>query len=119
MTANRDAFDRYRLVLRMLTDISVRDLGRTVLGKRQPTPLMIAPLGVQEIIHERAELAVAEAAAAVDVLMILSTVSSFALEEVRSALGATSGWYQLYWPTTTPWPPAWSSAPRRRGTRRS
>ncbi|ROO24494.1 L-lactate 2-monooxygenase [Salinisphaera orenii MK-B5] len=98
MTANRDAFDRYRLVPRMLTDISVRDLGRTVLGKRQPTPLMIAPLGVQEIIHERAELAVAEAAAAVDVPMILSTVSSFALEEVRSALGATSGWYQLYWP---------------------
>lgn len=98
MIANRDGFDHYRLVPRMLTDISVRDLGRTVLGKRQATPLMLAPVGVQEIIHAEAELAVARAAAAVDVPMILSTVSSYPLEDVHTALGATSGWYQLYWP---------------------
>ncbi|GAB3673845.1 alpha-hydroxy-acid oxidizing protein [Salinisphaera aquimarina] len=98
MAANRSAFDRYRLLPRMLTDVSQRDLGRTVLGKRQVSPLMIAPLGVQEIIHDQAELGVARAAAAVDVPMILSTVSSFALEDVRKELGTTSGWYQLYWP---------------------
>ncbi|MES1924397.1 alpha-hydroxy-acid oxidizing protein [Salinisphaera sp. T31B1] len=98
MRANRSAFDRYRLLPRMLTDISERDLGRTVLGKRQATPLMIAPLGVQEIIHDEAELAVARAAAEVDIPMILSTVSSYPLEDVHQALGATSGWYQLYWP---------------------
>jgi len=98
MAANRSAFDDYRLLPRMLTDISQRDLGRTVLGKRQATPLMLAPLGVQEIVHAEGEMAVARGAAQVDVPMILSTVSSFPLEDVKRELGETTGWYQLYWP---------------------
>jgi len=99
MAANRQAFDRYPLMPRMLTDVSRRDLGTTVLGKRRTTPLMIAPLGVQEILHEDAELAVARAAAGLDVPMILSTVSSVPMEEVKHELGDSAGWYQLYWPS--------------------
>ena len=99
MAANRQAFDRYPLMPRMLTDVSRRDLGTTVLGKRRTTPLMIAPLGVQEILHTDAELAVARAAAGLDVPMILSTVSSVPMEEVKHELGDSAGWYQLYWPS--------------------
>lgn len=99
MTANRQAFDRYPLMPRVLTDVSRRDLGTTVLGKRRSTPLMIAPLGVQEILHDDAELAVARAAAGLDVPMILSTVSSVPMEDVKRELGDSAGWYQLYWPS--------------------
>lgn len=99
MTANRQAFDRYPLMPRVLTDVSQRDLGVTVLGKRRATPLMIAPLGVQEILHEDAELGVARAAAGLDIPMMLSTVSSHPLEDVKRELGDTDGWYQLYWPS--------------------
>lgn len=98
MDANLAAFDNYRLVPRMLTDISSRDIGRTVLGKRFDVPFMLAPIGVQEIVHEEAELAVARGAAEVGVPMILSTVSSKPMEEVAKALGDTPGWFQLYWP---------------------
>ena len=98
MAANRHSFDRYPLFPRMLTDVSERDLSTTVLGKKHATPLMLAPLGVQEILHPDAELAVARAAADVGVPMTLSTVSSYPMEQVKSELGDTTGWYQLYWP---------------------
>ncbi|MES1929089.1 isopentenyl-diphosphate delta-isomerase II 2 [Salinisphaera dokdonensis CL-ES53] len=98
MAANRNGFDHYPLMPRMLTDVSERDLGTTVLGKRRKTPIMLAPLGVQEILHDDAELATARAAAELDVPMILSTVSSNPMEDVKRELGETAGWYQLYWP---------------------
>lgn len=98
MAANRNGFDRYPLMPRVLTDVSERDLGTTVIGKRRKTPIMLAPLGVQEILHDDAELATARAAAQLDVPMILSTVSSNPMEDVKRELGETAGWYQLYWP---------------------
>ena len=98
MAANRNGFDRYPLMPRVLTDVSERDLGTTVIGRRRKTPIMLAPLGVQEILHDDAEMATARAAAQLDVPMILSTVSSNPMEDVKRELGETAGWYQLYWP---------------------
>lgn len=98
MRANLAAFDRYRLVPRVLTDVSDRDLGVTVLGQHHAQPLLLAPVGVLGIIHEEAELAVARASAEVGVPMVLSTVSSKALEEVAAELGDNPRWFQLYPP---------------------
>ncbi|WP_285778573.1 lactate 2-monooxygenase [Microtetraspora sp. NBRC 13810] len=96
--ANRDAFDRRRIVPRMLRDVSRRDLGRTVLGTPMPAPVMLAPVGVLSIAHPEGELAVARAAAALGVPMVLSTSSSHTLEEVAAAGGEGPRWFQLYWP---------------------
>jgi isopentenyl diphosphate isomerase/L-lactate dehydrogenase-like FMN-dependent dehydrogenase len=82
----------------MLTDVSTRDLTRTVLNTELPAPFLLAPIGVQGIIHEEGEVAVARAAAEHGIPMILSTVSSFTLEKVADTLGATPRWFQLYWP---------------------
>jgi isopentenyl diphosphate isomerase/L-lactate dehydrogenase-like FMN-dependent dehydrogenase len=60
--------------------------------------LLLAPIGVQSILHEEAELAVARAAAALDVPMILSTASSKSIEDVAEANGEGNRWFQLYWP---------------------
>jgi lactate 2-monooxygenase len=97
--ANREAFDRWRIVPRMLTDVTTRDLSTSVLNTDMPAPVMLAPVGVMSIVHPEAELAVARAAAALKLPMVLSTAASTAMEDVAGALGDTPRWYQLYWPT--------------------
>ncbi|MCW2495437.1 lactate 2-monooxygenase [Jatrophihabitans sp.] len=96
--ANRAAFDDWRIVPRMLTGSTLRDLSTTVLGTRLLYPVITAPVGVQSIVHADAELGVARVAAELGLPMVLSTVSSFPLEEVAEANGAGTRWFQLYWP---------------------
>jgi len=95
--ANREAFERYRLVPRMLRDVSERDMSIELFGHRYPAPVLIGPVGVQKIIHPDGELAVAQAAAALGVPFILSTVSSYPMEQVAQAAGDAPRWFQLYW----------------------
>jgi lactate 2-monooxygenase len=95
--ANAEAFRRYRIVPRMLRDVAARDLSTTVLGTAMPAPLLLAPIGVQRVVHEDGELATARAAAAVGVPMIVSTASHFPLEEIAEASGEAPRWFQLYW----------------------
>jgi lactate 2-monooxygenase len=96
--ANRRAFDRWRIVPRMLRDVGVRDLRTEVLGTAMPAPVMLAPIGVQSIVHPDGELATARAAAELGVPAILSTASSHTIEEFAEAMGDAPRWYQLYWP---------------------
>ncbi|MFD0684901.1 lactate 2-monooxygenase [Actinomadura fibrosa] len=96
--ANRAAFDRWRIVPRMLRDVAHRDLSVDVLGTSMPSPVLLAPIGVQSIFHPDGELAVARAAAATGLTMVLSTAASYAMEDVAAANGEGSRWYQLYWP---------------------
>ncbi|HET8906295.1 MAG TPA: lactate 2-monooxygenase [Ktedonobacterales bacterium] len=100
MRANRAAFERWQIIPRMLRNVGERDLGVQVLGASLPAPVMLAPIGVQSIVHADAEVAVARAAAALGVPFILSTASSKTMEEVAQAAdaaGKTTRWYQLYW----------------------
>lgn len=98
MRANLAAFRRWRIVPRMLRDVATRDLSTTLLGTELEAPVLLAPIGVQGIVHEEAELAVARAAASVGVPMILSTAASRSMEQVADANGDGRRWYQLYWP---------------------
>jgi isopentenyl diphosphate isomerase/L-lactate dehydrogenase-like FMN-dependent dehydrogenase len=97
MRANEEAFRRWRIVPRMLRDVSQRDLSVTVLGTGLPAPVALAPIGVQTIVHPEGELAVARAAATVGLAMAVSTVSASPLEEIAAA-GSGPKWFQLYWP---------------------
>jgi L-lactate dehydrogenase (cytochrome) len=98
MDANREAFRRWRIAPRMLRDVSHRDLSTTVLGTGMPAPLMLAPIGVQTIVHPDGELASARAAAELGLPFITSTASSTPMEEIAVANGDSPRWYQLYWP---------------------
>jgi len=95
---NLEAFRRWRIVPRMLTDVSTPSYASTVLGTEMTVPFMLAPVGVLAIAHKEAELAVARAAAAQRVPMVVSTAASTAMEEVAAANGEGQRWYQLYWP---------------------
>lgn len=96
--ANLAAFRRWRLVPRMLRNVEERDLSVQVLGTQLPAPVMLAPIGVQEIMHQDKELAVARAAASLGIPIVLSTAGSTPMEEVAEAMGDVPRWYQLYWP---------------------
>jgi lactate 2-monooxygenase len=98
LQANRDALLRRRIVPRMLRDVSQRDLACSVLETRLPAPMLLAPVGVQSIVHPDAELATGRAAASVGIPAILSTAASHSMEQVAEAVGEASRWYQLYWP---------------------
>lgn len=95
---NLAALRRWRIMPRMLTDVSAPSYASEVLGTTLPVPMLLAPVGVLRIAHEGAESAVARAAAAHGVPMILSTASSTPMEEVAAANGDGPRWYQLYWP---------------------
>ncbi|MBT2211012.1 lactate 2-monooxygenase [Actinomadura sp. NEAU-AAG7] len=97
--ANRAAFDRWRIVPRMLRDVAERDLSVDVLGTAMPAPVLLAPIGVQSILHPDGELATARAAAAEGLTAVLSTAASHSMEDVAEAAGdGAPRWYQLYWP---------------------
>jgi L-lactate dehydrogenase (cytochrome) len=96
--ANREAFGRWQIVPRMLRDIVSRDHSTTLLGTSMPAPLLLAPIGVQKVVHDDGELATARAAGSLGVPMIASTVSHFSLEEIAAAGGDAPRWFQLYLP---------------------
>lgn len=96
--ANLTAFERWKIVPRMLTGATDRQLATTVLGTAMPAPVMLAPVGVQSIFHPDGELATARAAGSLGVPMIMSTAASYTIEEVAEANGDGPRWYQLYRP---------------------
>src|SRR5215210_2573088 len=97
--ANREAFDRWRIVPRMLRGVGTRDLRTEILGTSMPAPVLLGPVGVQRIIHEDAELATAAAAGRAGVPYVHSTAASTSIEDAAAANGDGPRWFQLYYPT--------------------
>ncbi|CDO72214.1 hypothetical protein BN946_scf184970.g66 [Trametes cinnabarina] len=95
---NRAAFTKWQIVPRMLRDVTHRSIDTKLFGVTHPAPLIIAPLGVQGILHADGELATARAAAKLEIPMILSGASSRSIEAVAQANGDGHRWFQLYWP---------------------
>ena len=100
MAANRAAFERLRIVPRALRDVSARDAGIELFGRRLPAPFLLAPIGVLEVAHRDADVAVARAAAAEGVPFIFSSQASYAMERVAAVMGDAPRWFQLYWSTS-------------------
>ena len=69
--ANRAAFDRYRIRPHMLVNATRRDLSVELFGTRYNSPLLVAPVGVQNIMHKDAEDATAKACEKVSPLNVL------------------------------------------------
>src|SRR5918994_4368535 len=98
--ANREAFDRWKILPRVLRDVSDRDTGVEIFGRRFPAPFLLAPVGVLEMVDRQAALAVARAARRHGIGMILSNQASRPMEDVARELGDSPRWFQLYWSTS-------------------
>lgn len=101
MAANRAEFDRWRIVPRMLRDVSKRDPSTTLFGRTLPAPLLLAPIGVLEMAHPEADVAAAAAASAAGVPMIFSNQASRSMEACVAVMGDAPRWFQLYWSQST------------------
>ncbi|MEZ4461533.1 MAG: lactate 2-monooxygenase [bacterium] len=94
---NRESFERWRIVPKMLKDVSVRDTSVELFGRKLDSPIMLAPIGVQEMAHDDADLATAKACASEGVPMIFSNQASVSMEECAAVMGQSPRWFQLYW----------------------
>jgi lactate 2-monooxygenase len=100
MKANREAFERVRIVPRMLRGGETRSLEIELFGRTLPAPFLLAPIGVLEMAHCDSDVAVARAAAAEGVPMIFSSQASTSMEECSAAMGDAPRWFQLYMSTS-------------------
>jgi len=97
MANNRAALDRWQIVPRRLRDCETRDTSVELFGRKLATPLLLAPIGVAEMAHREADLAVARAAARWGVPHIFSNQASVPMERCAAAMGDAPRWFQLYW----------------------
>src|SRR5215469_4510691 len=95
LRGNRDAFERLRFVPRTLVDTSARHLRTTILGQPANAPLVIAPTGLNGLLHADGDMILAQAAARLGIPYTLSSVSTTRLEDVAQRAGGRL-WMQLY-----------------------
>lgn len=95
LAANRAAFDRMVIRYRTMVDVSVRDLGTTVLGTPVSMPVLVAPTAMQKLAHADGECGTARAARTAGTLMITSTTATTGLRDVCVAAPGPM-WFQLY-----------------------
>ena len=92
---NRAAFERVRLLPRVLVDVSKIQTAVDLLGKPSSMPLAIAPTGGISAGRYGAELILARAAKAAGVPFTMATPSAFSIERVAEEVGGRL-WFQLY-----------------------
>jgi len=92
---NRAAFERVRLLPRVLVDVAQVDTKAMLFGKQMNLPLAIGPTGGISAGRAGAELALARAAKAFGVPFTLATPAAFTIERVAEEAGGRL-WFQLY-----------------------
>lgn len=97
MAANTSGFDRWRIVPRMLRNMEGRDTSVDFFGKKIPIPFFLAPIGMLEMAHPEADLAVAKAASEMGLPYIFSNQASVPMERCAAAMGEVPHFFQLYW----------------------
>jgi (S)-mandelate dehydrogenase len=95
LRGNRAAFERVRLLPKVLVDVSAVDLKTEIFGKTANMPLAIAPTGGISAGRAGAELILARAAKACGVPFTMATPSAFTIERVAEEVGGRL-WFQLY-----------------------
>ena len=99
MRHNREAFERWRILPRVLHGVGSRDLRTDVLGTSMPAPLLLAPIGAAELVRADSDVLIARGAAAAGTPYVFSNQGCNPMEQTAQAMGRTPFWYQLYWST--------------------
>ena len=98
--ANRQAWDSQLLLPRVLQPLAGGHTQVQVLGRTLAHPILLAPVAYQALAHPQGEIATAQAAAALQAGMVLSTQASTRLEDVAATFLPEAGrgplWFQLY-----------------------
>lgn len=95
LKGNRDGFTRYQLRPRRFVDVSRMDMSMELFGVKFSSPIVLCPVGSLKAFHPDGEVGAARAAKAKNNLQILSTQTSYGVEDVVNARGGPI-WFQLY-----------------------
>lgn len=95
LRANRRAFEEVTFRPRVLVDVSRQEQTTTVLGTEVKLPVFLAPIGLTRLVSREGELAAARAAGKAGTVFVVSTASSFTIEEVAEVATGPL-WFQLY-----------------------
>ena len=95
LRGNRAAFERVRLLPKVLVNVAQVDMTTDLFGVQSTLPLAIAPTGGISAGRAGAELALARAAKAFGVPFTLATPAAFTIERVAEEVGGRL-WFQLY-----------------------
>lgn len=93
---NEAAWQRIRLLPKVLRDVSAVDPSTTVLGQRVTSPILVAPTAYQRLADDEGEPATARGTAAAGSVMCVSTLATVSLEKVAAAAPDAPRWFQLY-----------------------
>jgi 4-hydroxymandelate oxidase len=96
LAENEEAWDRHWLVPRVMTGAAAADPAVELLGRRLATPVLLAPMAAQRLLHPDGEVACARAAAAAGSVFCLSTRATADVAEVAAAAPGAPRWLQLY-----------------------
>jgi L-lactate dehydrogenase (cytochrome) len=96
LQANREAFEHYDFVPRVMVDISGRSTAAPLLGHTYAAPFGMAPMGINALSAYRGDLVLAQAAARANVPMLMSGSSLIRMEEVAQVNPEV--WFQAYLP---------------------
>ena len=92
---NVSQFDNIMLQPRVMTDVAQYSLKTELMGKSYKLPFGIAPMGMCNLVHPKADTILAHAAKAMNFPVCLSSAASTSLEEMARAAGSQA-WFQLY-----------------------
>lgn len=81
---NTSAFDNYQLTPNYLVNVEKIDTKTKLFGKTLNWPVFLSPTGTTRLFHHEKELGVARAAAKIDTLYSVSTMSTTSLEEIAA-----------------------------------
>ncbi len=91
------AFDNWKIVPNMLRDVSYVDTSVKLFGFQSPSPFFLCPIGVLELAHPEADLAVARACAVTSTALMISNQASTSMENISLQMSDTRRFFQLYW----------------------
>jgi 4-hydroxymandelate oxidase len=94
LRANEEAFDRLRIVPRVLRATGPRDLRTWLFGAELAMPVLVAPTAFHALAHPGGEVETAAAAAAAETVMVVSMAATRPVEQIAEAGGPL--WFQLY-----------------------
>jgi (S)-mandelate dehydrogenase len=95
LRANRAAFERVRLLPKMLTGVERIDTSTSILGARSNLPIAIGPTGGIGFGWPFADVGVARTAAAAGIPYTLSTMATASIERIAREAGGRL-WFQAY-----------------------
>ena len=95
LRCNRRAFEELSFVPQTLVDTTARHHKMELFGRPSAAPIIVAPTGMNGMIHSQGDVALARAAAHLGIPFCLSTVATTRLEDVAAAAGGRL-WMQLY-----------------------